>query len=986
MENQAELLQELAERIEGELLLDGIHQKLFATDASLYSEQPLGVVYPKTRQDLVTIVKTAGRLGIALIPRAAGTSLAGQCVGSGLVVDLSRHMTEIIEIDAEARQVRVQPGVILDVLNKKLEPYGLFFGPDTSTSNRCMIGGMIGNNSCGSHSILYGTTRDHVRAVEAVLADGSVVHWGDEEAPQDTQENSLEAKIRHHLSGLLDTKRERILEAFPKPEVKRRNMGYALDDLAQSARYVEGAHPYNLGRFLCGSEGTLALISEATLNLVPLPKEKMLLAVHFDTLDAALRATVLATQHQPAAIELMDRPIIEATAQNLEQSRNRDWLVGDPAAVLVIEFYRDTQEALDAAAQALIEDFKAKDFGYAFVPRHPPEMSRVWELRKAGLGLLMGVGGDLQSITLIEDTAVAVEDLPDYIRDFQQMLAGYDTECVYYAHASVGLLHLRPRLNPKLAEDVEKMRGIAHDTALLVKKYRGSISGEHGDGRLRAPLIAMMLGDEVNSILEEIKDTFDPQGIFNPHKIVRPLPFDRDFRAEPGKTPPLPTTHFSFREDGDLLRAVERCNGAGACRKLPEAGGTMCPSYHITLDERFTTRGRANVFRELLYGAETALDAVQDAELYEVLRLCLSCKACKSECPASVDMARLKAEFLQHYYDAHGAPLGVKLMGQPERGYALAQLFAKLSNFGTRLAPTKWLMKHFLGVDPRRDLPRFASKTLRRQLARRGLHPQTAPSQATNEAGQPRCLLYIDVFTDFNDTELGIAAYEVLQAAGYEVLITKHPSSARAQLSKGLVREAKAIAIANVKALAPFAKAGIPILGIEPSALLTLRDEVPDLVPAELREEADLIAAKAQLVHHFIGEQVAAGAVELPMDGQKRRLLVHGHCHEKALVGVAEIRKSLSAIPGFEVAMIPSGCCGMAGSFGFENYELSMGIGELVLFPAVRDREEDQILVAAGTSCRHQIHDGTQAQALHPIELIRSALVLKGDPKTLPAA
>ena len=954
-------LSQLEAQLQGELLWDPLHRMLYATDASLYAEEPIGVAYPANTQDLVTLVKWAAQLKVPLIPRAAGTSLAGQCVGNGLVVDISKHMTAILELDVENRRVRVQPGVILDELNRTLAPHGLMFGPDTSTSNRCMIGGMMGNNSCGSHSIRYGTTLDHVLSAQFVLSDGSLVVWGDQDAQAQRASaaaDSLEGRIQTQLHAAVSNHLDEIRARFPKPEVLRRNMGYPLDFLASTELFSEAGQPWNLARFLCGTEGTLALTAEATLNLVPTPKFKGLVASHFDALDEALRAAVIAVDHEPAAVELLDRRVLEATRDNIEQERNRGWLVGDPEAVLLIEFYRDSPQAITRDSEALVKALEKSGLGTAHLHLDAKEMLKAWALRKAGLGLLMGIRGDLKPVTIVEDTAVAVADLPEYIRRFAKILEKHDTKCVYYAHASVGLLHLRPELNPKKRQDVEKMKRIAREVAELVREFRGTLSGEHGDGRLRSPLIEMMLGTEITKVMQQLKDCFDPAGILNPKKILDPLPMDADLRFLPDRRVDAPRTFFSYSEDGDLLRAVERCNGAGACRKLATAGGTMCPSYMATRDEKHTTRGRSNVFRSLLLGEDPNRTWTSDA-LDQALELCLACKGCKSECPASVDMAKLKSEFLQQRFDRLGTPLANRGLGSPELGYEWAQRFGRLSNWGTRTWLGRKLLSAAFGVDPRRDLPNFARRTLRQQLASRTFQ---------NLESDKEVVLFVDLFTDYNEPELGLMALEVLELLGYHVLVVEHPTAGRPQLSKGLLREARQIAQENVEIFYPFAARGVPIVGIEPSEILTLLDEYPDLVSKDLREKAQTVAKHVALVDAFVGSLLQHS------NEKKGRVHLHGHCHQKTLVGNAPVVEALTRA-GYEVVSIPSGCCGMAGSFGFQHHDLSMEIGELVLFPAVRMSAAQDFVAAPGTSCRHQIKDGTGRMALHPIELLHRALV-----------
>ncbi|TVQ95249.1 MAG: FAD-binding oxidoreductase, partial [Deltaproteobacteria bacterium] len=744
-------LDDLRQRLDGDLRTDPVHRVLFATDASLYEVLPFGVAFPRHAEDLEAIVRTCAQARIPITPRAAGTSLAGQTVGPGLIVDTGRHMKAILDVDEHTRTARVQPGVILDDLNRHLAPRGLFFGPDTSTANRCMIGGMIGNNSCGSHSILHGTTRDHVRALDVLLADGSRhilrpmdrAAW-DEHARAD---NRLGHAMRA-LQALLAEHADTIRTHFPDPRVRRRNTGYALDDLLGS--FLGGTdQPADLTRFLCGSEGTLALTAEATLNLVDAPRHTLLVAAHFTSLQASLEATVEAVRHQPAAVELMDRRILELSRLNAEQDRNRWFIQGDPDALLVIEFQGQSAEECHDRAHRLVREFQAAGLGYAHPVIPPERTASVWALRKAGLGVLMGAPGDVKPITLVEDTAVAVEDLPDFIDAFRGIMAHHGAECVYYAHASVGELHLRPELNPKDAADRDRAEHIARDVALLVRQFRGSLSGEHGDGRLRSPFLAEAMGPEVIPLLEAVKDAFDPDHLLNPGNIVRPAPFQDDWRYPPDYAEPALDTHFAYASAGGFQRMVERCNGAGVCRRNAEAGGTMCPSYMVTHEERESTRGRANLFRRAIQLGPDALHT--STELRDALDLCISCKGCRSDCPASVDMARLKAEFTQGWMDRHGAPLSSRAVAELPRLARLATALpggAALANLAQRTGPLKALLGRTLDVHPDRQLPAFAPRSAHHQLARRTPRPPNDPHGTV--------LLYIDEFTDLYEPELAL--------------------------------------------------------------------------------------------------------------------------------------------------------------------------------------------------------------------------------------
>ncbi|MGH8576553.1 MAG: FAD-binding and (Fe-S)-binding domain-containing protein [Gammaproteobacteria bacterium] len=968
---------DLASRIEGEVLADPLTRMLYATDASPYEKLPLGVVRPRHREDCIAIVLHAARHRIPLIPRAAGTSLAGQCVGEGLVVDVSRHMTRIVDIDVAAGRARVQPGVILEDLNDALGndalgndapwndalgPSGLQFAPDTSTANRCMIAGMIGNNACGAYSIRHGTTRDHVIEIEAVLADGTLASFGPLDGPALEAKRrlpTLEGRIYREVFEIIDAHRELILQRYPRPEVMRRNTGYALDVLARGRPWVRDGPPFNLARLLCGSEGTLALVTEATLRLVPRASGRLLLCAHFETLMGAMRGTLVAVRHGPAAVELIDRRILEETRHHLEQRDNRFWIEGDPEAVLIVEFQGEGREDLEARASDLIEDYRDEGLGYAFPIVRPPLAARVWDLRKAGLGLLMNRPGPRKAVTVIEDTAVALADLPEYVTRIQALMEKHGTRCVYYGHASVGLLHFRPELDLKDAGDRERFRSIAGEVADVVAEYGGSLSGEHGDGRLRAPFVERVLGSEVHALLRRVKSAFDPEGIFNPQKVLGAPPLDRDLRAAIRRDP-VPS-YFDWHEDGGLLGAAERCNGSGACRK--RAGrGTMCPSYMATLEERHGTRGRANVFRQLLTQADGRV-ALSDERLRVVLDLCLMCKGCKSECPASVDMARMKSEFLQHYHDRHGLPLRARVLGE----------FGRIQRFAAYLPGLAGILmndpriKRLLGFSAARMLPVPARETLSRWFS---LHQ---PHSRAGEAGS--VILFNDPYTEYHEPHIGIAAVEVLERAGFRVTLTHGVESGRVQLSQGLLRKARRLLDAAIARLYPAAARGEPILGLEPSEILTFRDEAPDLVSASLRDQARVVASRARLFEELMAQE-AQRLGTLGFDAKPRRLLVHGHCHAKALCGMRPLLETLAILPEARTEAIPSGCCGMAGAFGYESehHELSMRIGELVLFPAIRRAAPDTLVVANGTSCRHQIRDGVGRRALHPAEVLRMAL------------
>ncbi|WKN40643.1 FAD-binding and (Fe-S)-binding domain-containing protein [Tunicatimonas pelagia] len=987
-------LEKLAEQLQGELFTDHAMRTLYATDASAYQEMPLAVAVPETEADIATLVRFANRYRTSLIPRAAGTSLAGQVVGNGIVVDISQKFTDILEVDLHEHWVRVQPGVIRDDLNKYLEKYELFFGPETSTANRAMIGGMMGNNSCGLHSPIYGTTREHVLEVRAILSDGSFTEFKpltpeefEKKCTGETAVSELEASIYRQLRDQLSKAevQQEIRQQFPRPEIKRRrNTGYAVDVLLDSEVFG-GTDVFNLCKLLSGSEGSLAFITEIKLNCLPLPPKEIGLACpHFHSIDASLRANIIAMKHGAGASELMDHHIIERTRAHQEYRKNAYFIEGEPKAVLMIEFARDTREEVDAAIEAMYAEMKAEGYGYHFPVLYDEDTKTAWNVRKAGLGLLGNVVGDFKAQPVIEDTAVAVEDLPDYIAEFNETLEKYGLSCVHYAHAGDGELHLRPILNLKLEEGNAMFRTIAQDIANLVKKYRGSLSGEHGDGRLRAEFIQQMIGDKNYELIREIKHTWDPNTIFNPGKIVDAPPMNRQLRYMPDHPTPEIETVLDFSQNQGVLRATEQCNGSGDCRKTHLSGGTMCPSYMATRREKDTTRARANILRHFLTNSNQSNRFAHD-EIKEVMDLCLSCKGCKAECPSNVDVGKMKAEFLQHYYDEKGIPLQTRIIANFTKLTALAAYTPRLYNWAVTNPLIGGVIKQVNGFAQRRSLPLLHKTTLRKwydaqqpMVSSSGLSV-SSPEIPTvvSEATKGKVYFFCDEFTNYNDTEIGIKAIQLLEKLGYEVEIPKHEESGRTFLSKGLIRQAQGIARKNIALLKDVVSEETPIVGVEPSAILTLRDEYVDLTRGEEQQTAQRIAAHTYTFDEFIAREIDRGNITKDDFTTEPRLIkLHGHCHQKALSSMVPTKKMLTLPENYQMHMIPSGCCGMAGSFGYEKdkYEVSMQIGELVLFPIVREQPEEVIIAAPGTSCRHQIKDGTGRVALHPAEVLYDAL------------
>lgn len=977
MDNIFTRLDKLRGELKGDLRYDDITRTIYSTDASVYRERPLCAVWPAGAGDIKKILKFARTEKIPVTVRAAGTSLAGQVVGYGIIADVSRYMNRILEVNREERWVKVEPGVVLDELNIHLKQYGLFFGPETSTANRCNIGGMVGNNACGLHSLIYGSTRDHIIEMKAVLSDGSEVvlgPTGKEEFNNKCKAESLEGEIYRNIKEILSdpVNRKTIAEEYPDKSIKRRNTGYAIDLLMDTLVFSNSEIPFNFSTILAGSEGTLAIITEIKLNLLPLPpSNKALVCVHLHRRNEAFRANLVALRHNPSAVELMDDRILELTKGNISQNRNRFFVKGDPGAILIVEFIRNTPEELSADTERMIEDMKQSGFGYHFPVVKGSDIYRVWNLRKSGLGVLSNMKGDAKPVSLIEDTAIAVEALPDYMEEIETMLRKYGKESVYHAHIGTGELHIRPVLNLKDPGDVELFRKIGMETARLVKKYRGSMSGEHGDGRLRGEFIPVVIGEHNYRLLEKIKKCWDPDNILNPGKITGALPMDTFLRYLPGQKTPELKTWFDFSSTLGVIRAAENCNGSGDCRKSEIIGGLMCPSFMATKDERNTTRARANVIREFL--SDGSADPWDHREIYEILDLCLSCKGCKSECPSNVDIAKLKAEFLQHWYDKHGTPLRSLAVAYMPYLTRAGALFPSLFNFGASNRIISGIIKKSIRFTTERAIPLVYKTTLRRWLKKNLAKINPAEPTAT-------ICLFVDEFTDLNDTETGIKAVKLLTSLNYRVITAPHTISARTFISKGLLRQARKRINRNIKVLKNIICDDLPLVGIEPSAILGFRDEYPELADTGLRESAREIAKNTFLFDEFIAGEFRKGKINRDLfTSEMKMVVVHTHCQQKSIASSESLLQILSIPYQYQVREIPSGCCGMAGSFGYEkeHYELSNRIGELVLFPEVRNAEPGTLIAAPGTSCRHHIKEGTGKKALHPAEILYDALITK---------
>lgn len=962
----------LAARLRGDVLADRATRVLYATDASAYREMPLGVVRPRDHADVVQLVTFAREHGLPLIPRGAGTSLGGQVVGNGIVVDMGFYLNRILEIDPEKRIARVQPGVVRDELNLALRQHGLQFAPITSTANRAMIGGMVGNNSCGQNSIVYGSTRDHLLAVQGVLSDGSTATFGELPAEELTAKrtgNSLEAAIYNQICTMLEDAEAvaDIQREYPKPSIRRRNTGYAIDVMLENQPFTPDGAPFNLCRLVAGSEGTLFLSTEITLNLVPLPSpHTCVIPVHLTSIPEATRATLVARQFAPSAVELLDKTILDLAAQNIEQQRNRFFIKGDPHALLVVELHRDSEGELDAATAELEAAMRVAGFGFHFPVLKGADINKVWNLRKAGLGVLANMKGDPKPVPCIEDTAVDPVDQPAYIDDFQKILAELKLNCVYYAHIGDGEIHLRPVLDLKRGPDREMFHTVTRRVAELAKRYQGSLSGEHGDGRVRGEFLKLMVGERNYQRCIDLKRTWDPANIFNPGKIVETPRMNTSLRYDEDQPTRTFSTTLDFADDGGILRLAERCNGSGDCRKSHHIGGTMCPSYMATRNERDTTRARANILREFL-SRSTKPNAFDHQEIKEVMDLCLSCKGCASECPSNVDVASLKAEFLHQYQAANGVPLRSRLIGNIAGANRIAAIWPAAGNLLMGDGIHSYAMKKLLGFATERSLPALSRVPLRRWAKRHtdDLRPAGAAKGSV--------LLFADEYINYNEAHIGIAAIRLLAGLGYAVGIPAHTESGRAFMSKGMLDDAKRVAENNVRALADRVSAKTPLVGIEPSCILSFRDEYPRLVRKSLRADAEAIAKHTHLIDEWLDLQAKAGAFDASAFGDAPATIkLHGHCHQKALADLGATERILSLPANATVETIPSGCCGMAGSFGYEaeHYALSMEVGELVLFPAVRQANDATLIAAPGTSCRHQIKDGTGRSALHPVEIL----------------
>ncbi|MGY8932834.1 MAG: FAD-binding and (Fe-S)-binding domain-containing protein [Flavobacteriales bacterium] len=956
---------------EGEFYFSKLHQYLYATDASVYRKLPLAVAFPKNSNGIKQLIDFATKHHTSLIPRAAGTSLAGQCVGDGIIVDVSTYFTEIISVDKENKTIRIQPGVIRDELNNYLKPFGLFFGPNTSTSNRCMIGGMVGNNSSGTTSIQYGVTRDKVLALKTILSNGDEVTFAslnNETFEEKKKLNSLEGSIYKTIYNELKSKEAQleIINNFPKSEIHRRNTGYAVDELIKTQVFSDSEKPINLASLLCGSEGTLAFTTEITLQLDNLPPQHTAMVVsHYSSLESCLNDVSTVMNHNLHTCEMMDDIILDCTKKNAIYNEYRKFVQGNPKALLLLELKADKKNDLEKQVDELLISLKSSKLSYAYPTLKGDEVNNALELRKAGLGLLGNMVGDHKAVACIEDTAVSLIDLPNYIREFTALMKKFDQKVVYYAHAGAGELHLRPILNLKEKEGVHYFREITAEVAKLVKKYKGSFSGEHGDGIVRGEFLPLMIGAKNYEVLKRIKNVFDPNNIFNPGKIIDAFPMDKSLRYKEERNEPVIGTLIDFKDSEGILRMAEKCNGSGDCRKTENSNGVMCPSYQATKNELHTTRGRANVLREVLTNNDS-LNKFDSQELKEAFDLCLSCKACGSECPSNVDIATAKAEFLYQYYTSNKRKFSDILFGKSSYYNSIAAKFPRVSNavFTNKMAGV--IIKNISGIAPKRSLPTISSKPFSKI---------TQDTVCQNNTFIKEVVLFVDEFSNFLDAPIARDAYYLLKKLNYKVIIIDHLDSARALLSKGFLKEAQSIINNNIAYLNKNISTSTPIIGIEPSAILGFRDEYLRL--AKDKKTASAISRQCFIIEEFLASEIELGHIKSSQfSSDKKVIKIHNHCHQKVLSNQKVTFDILNLPLNYKPTIIPSGCCGMAGSFGFEKdtYEVSMQIGELKLFPAIRNTPNDSIIAANGTSCRHQIKDGTQREAFHPISILKNAL------------
>lgn len=949
-----DIIQALRKHLQGEVRFDLTSRILYSTDASIYELMPLGVVIPKSAEDIQATIEIAHQHGVAIVPRGAGTSIVGNAIGEGIVLDCSKYLNHILEVNREENWVRIQPGVVLDQLNQHLKTFGLLFGPDVATSSRASLGGLIGNNSSGAHSIVYGKTLDHVLELKVLLSNGETAKFTSQthaEWQNKLNKPGFVNSLYSRVDAIVLENQDEIERRFPK--ILRRVAGYNLDEFVQKTHH-------NLAKLLVGSEGTLAVVTEAKLNLVPLPKHSVLAVVHFHDLFSALDAVSPIIDFQPSAIELLDDNIIDLTRSTMECSRRLTFVDGFPAALLLVEFQGDSKTALIEKLNRLADFLSKNKLGYqCFKAVENAQQADVWYVRKAGLGLLMGTRADRKPIGFIEDSAVAPEKLPQYIKRFDEIVRSFGTEAAYYAHASVGCLHIRPKLNLKDAHDVEIMAKMAAAISSLALEFGGTISGEHGDGLAHSCWNEKMFGSRLYQAFREIKKAFDPKNILNPGKIVDAQFLTKNFRKPPNPEIQTIQPFFDYSREGGLNTAIAMCNGNGFCRKLTE--GAMCPSYMVTLEEAHSTRGRANALRAVLTG-KVEPSEFTSRKMYEIMELCVSCKGCKGECPTNVDMAKLKTEFLYHYHKTHGLPLQDKLFGNIATLSRWGSRLAPMSNWLLHSLPVRWLLQQAIGIECRRALPTFAREPFHRWFEKRPVRTQAN-----------KVVLFNDTFLNFNYPQIGRAAVIVLEAAGWEVILPEKKCCGRPFISRGMLQEARKHVEYNIDALYPLIEQGYQLVGFEPSCVSTFREEYPDLLKDSRVTD---VAENTLLFDEFLLTVLANPASDLNFKRAEKKYLLHTHCHQNALIGSHLTRQLLQVIPDLQVEAVDAGCCGMAGAFGYEreHYQFSLAMGRRKLFPAVEAKDDSWQMLATGVSCRQQIEHATGKSVKHPVEVLAKHL------------
>lgn len=960
LEEITELSHHLDQLIDGEVKFDQVTRMIYSTDASIYQIEPLGVVIPRSVEDVIATIETAINFNVPVLPRGGGTSLAGQTVGRSIVIDFSKYLNDVLEINQEEKWARVQPGIILDELNHQIRDSNLLFAPDPSTSSRGNIGGAIGNNSCGAHSIVWGKTVDNVIELNGVLSNGDQVKFtelSDSDFDLKLVGECFESEIYRKLSSVIDNNQEEIINRFPK--IQRRVSGYNLDELISPGNL-------NMARFVTGSEGTLVTITDAKVNLVEIPKIKALGVVHFDDMFKSMEATPLVLESQPSAVEMIGEMILRQAKSNIVYSKMMDFIEGDPQALLVVEYTGDSFLEIESKLNSLEGLIKSKRLGYSVVRLlSDSDQNKVWNVRKAGLGLMMNSPGDAKPIPFVEDTAVDPQLLPEFVRKFDLIVKENGTTAGYYGHASVGCLHIRPVINLKDQVGVDQMISIADSVSDLVLEFGGSLSGEHGDGLVRSSFNEKMFGSKIYKAFNDVKLAFDPKNIMNPGKVVESQSIQENLKIGPNYQTEHIKTTFNFHKENGFNSAIEMCNGQGACKKI--IGGTMCPSYMVTRDEEHSTRGRANALRGYISGklaTENSMDRIR-----EVLDLCLECKACKSECPSNVDMTKLKYEFLHQYHQNKRYSLRDLIFGN----------FRKFAQYGSAMAPiSNWVMRNdvlrkilfsFIGIDHRRQIPEFA------QYSFTNWYQNNKNLFTLDKKNSTKVILFPDTFTNYNHPEVGINTYKVLVSLGYEVIVPQLKCCGKPFLSKGMLSKAKSLASENIKILSQIIDEDSVIVGIEPSCLLTIFDDYPDLLNQDL--EIKKIINKVMLVGDLIVRDFSKGLPDKLFKSVDRKVLFHGHCHQKSLFGTSKINKLLNLLPSVVVEEIQSGCCGMAGTFGFESehYEISIKMAKQNLVEKINSQSGDFLLVSDGISCRQQIDHTLGIKSLHSMDLFASLLI-----------